>query len=100
MSKSMQILVSGKVQGVGYRNFVAAHAEALGLTGWVRNLRDGRVEILVLADGEALENLSSQLEQGPRRSHVEELEMNEVDALLEADDFKVIEDGGEPWSQN
>lgn len=100
MSKTMQILVSGKVQGVGFRNFVAAHAEALGLRGWVRNLRDGRVEILTDAEDETLENFRSQIEQGPRRSHVEEMNLNEVDVAIDGDEFKVIEDGGEPWSNN
>ena len=100
MSKTVQILVSGKVQGVGFRNFVAAHAEALGLKGWVRNLRDGRVEILAETSDDELENLKSQVEQGPRRSHVEEISVNEVSTTIDGDDFHVAEDGGEPWSQN
>lgn len=100
MSKCVHILVSGKVQGVGFRNFVQAHAEALELCGWARNLRDGRVEILVAADAEALKNFRSQLEQGPRRSHVEEIIEKEVQTTFVDENFKVIEDGGEPWSQN
>ncbi len=64
------VLVSGLVQGVGFRFFVRKKAQELGLVGYAENLSDGRVE--VVAEGEAtdLEQLIQQLRQGPRGSRV------------------------------
>ena len=70
-----RFLVSGVVQGVGFRWFVARHARALGLGGYARNLPDGRVEV-VTAGGEdqALERLAELLRAGPAHAQVERLE--------------------------
>ncbi len=70
-----RFLVSGVVQGVGFRWFVARHARALGLGGYARNLPDGRVEV-VTAGGEdqALERLAELLRAGPAHAQVEQLE--------------------------
>jgi acylphosphatase len=70
-----RFLVSGQVQGVGFRWFVARHARALGLGGYARNLPDGRVE--VVAGGgrdEALARLEELLRAGPAHAMVERLE--------------------------
>lgn len=58
-------LVSGRVQGVAFRFFVLREAAALGLAGWVRNLPDGRVEVLAEGDPALLEALGGRLWQGP-----------------------------------
>jgi acylphosphatase len=63
-------LVSGVVQGVGFRYFVVRRAEGLGLAGLVRNLHDGRVEVLARGSGEALAALETALEEGPPRARV------------------------------
>ena len=72
--------VAGKVQGVGYRAFVLRQAHRLGVDGWVRNLDDGTVEVLVEASGAhhiALENL---LREGPRFAEVQlVLVVDEID---------------------
>lgn len=57
--------VEGRVQGVGFRHFVMTSAGELGLTGWVRNLRDGRVEVTAEGDRPALEQLLERLHRGP-----------------------------------
>ena len=73
-----RFLVSGHVQGVGFRWFVARHARALGLSGYARNLPDGRVEVVAEgADQQALEQLEGRLRQGPAHARV---------ALVERDD--------------
>jgi acylphosphatase len=58
-------LVTGRVQGVGYRYFVLREAERLGLAGFTRNLPDGRVEVIAEGDDEVLGELESRLRRGP-----------------------------------
>ena len=63
-------VVEGQVQGVGFRSFVLDKAEELGLTGWVRNTRQGNVEVLAEGPRFALEDLLSGLKKGPSMAHV------------------------------
>lgn len=65
MGMMQRLLVSGRVQQVGYRNWAVKHARDLGVTGWVRNLRDGRVEIMAEGDDEAMIAFLQSCEQGP-----------------------------------
>jgi len=58
-------LVSGRVQGVGYRYFVLREAERLGVAGFARNLSDGRVEVIAEGAEEVLAELESRLKSGP-----------------------------------
>ena len=69
-----RFLVSGMVQGVGFRWFVARHARALGLAGYARNLPDGRVEVVVSGPNEALPALERLLQTGPAYAQVEKVE--------------------------
>lgn len=64
MSHQAHIVVSGMVQGVGYRFFVTRLAASLGLAGWVRNLPDGRVEITAEGDRSLIESMISDLKTG------------------------------------
>ena len=67
-----RFLVSGHVQGVGFRWFVARHARALGLSGYARNLPDGRVEVVAEGrDDAALGQLEERLRAGPAHARVE-----------------------------
>lgn len=63
-------LVSGRVQGVGFRYFVQREALRLGLAGYAANLDDGRVEVLATGEGPALEALEAALGRGPSAAHV------------------------------
>ncbi len=67
------IVVEGRVQGVGYRNFVQRKAAKLGLAGYVMNLKDGRVRVRVEGFREAIEELTRDLTKGPPLSRVESL---------------------------
>ena len=70
-----RFLVSGVVQGVGFRWFVARHARTLGVGGYARNLPDGRVEVVAAADAaEAIARLEEVLRAGPAHASVEGLE--------------------------
>ena len=66
MKSSVHIVVSGMVQGVGFRYFVQHHARQLGLTGWVRNLPNGDVEIQAEGNREFVESLVTYARRGPR----------------------------------
>jgi acylphosphatase len=71
---STKFLVSGMVQGVGFRWFVARHARSLGLAGYARNLPDGRVEVVVAGPDEALPALERLLRAGPANAQVDQVE--------------------------
>lgn len=73
-------MVSGRVQGVGYRFFVERAASIEGLHGWVRNLPDGRVEVRAEGDAESLSRFESRLRQGPPVSRVDAVEVSDLGA--------------------
>ncbi|HWR53372.1 MAG TPA: acylphosphatase [Bryobacteraceae bacterium] len=80
--------VSGRVQGVGFRWFVEQVANELGLTGWTRNLGDGRVEVYATGPSEKLNELSGYLWKGPRGAQVRGVE--ELEAPLQIfSDFRI-----------
>ncbi|MCX6799276.1 MAG: acylphosphatase [Candidatus Diapherotrites archaeon] len=72
--EQLHAFVSGDVQGVGFRYFVASKARALGITGFVMNLPDGIVEVLAQGSSEALQQLLGTLRRGPAGGHVEKVE--------------------------
>lgn len=85
----LHALVDGRVQGVGFRMFVLDQARAFGLTGWVRNKFDGRVEVLAEGSREQLDRLIEKLRMGPRSAFVEELIKEWQSATGEYKDFNV-----------
>jgi acylphosphatase len=72
-NQARRFFVAGRVQGVGYRYFVQELAQELGLRGYVRNLRDGRVEVLALGSPETLRLVRQALQKGPMMSRVAEV---------------------------
>ena len=71
-------LVSGRVTGVGFRYFTQDIAQREGLTGIVRNLPDGRVEVIAEGDEQSLIRLESALRRGPSRARVEAIAIDAV----------------------
>lgn len=69
-----RFLVQGRVQGVGYRYFVQREADARGVTGFVRNLPDGSVEVIAEADERVIADLEAQLRRGPSFARVASVE--------------------------
>ena len=67
-------MVSGRVQGVGFRAFVQYNANQMGLRGWVRNEDDGRVQVYAIGTTDQLHRLAARLYQGPRFSDVRGVE--------------------------
>ena len=79
--QARRFFVAGRVQGVGYRMFAQQAAEALGLYGYVRNRRDGRVEVFAMGTPESLRQLAKELETGPMMGRV--TEVNEEPATVD-----------------
>ena len=75
---AFRYLVSGRVQGVGYRYFVLRLAEAMGVTGFARNRPDGAVEVVAEAPEERLADFELRLREGPAFALVEGVERTEV----------------------
>jgi acylphosphatase len=71
-----EILVTGRVQGVGYRGFAQRKASQLGLSGYAMNLKDGRVRIRVEGPREDIVELARDLEKGPPLARVERLDVS------------------------
>ena len=95
-------LITGRVQGVGFRRFVQSAGQSLGLAGSVRNLEDGRVEALALADREKMNAFEKQLATGPAGSKVTDIvavdreARHDLNELL-AKNFAVQPDGRKEW---
>ena len=73
MGAMQRVLVSGRVQQVGYRDFVVRQAQRLVVTGWVRNLSDGRVEMLADGDQAAVDAFLAVCREGPTLARVEDV---------------------------
>lgn len=72
--QARRYFVSGMVQGVGFRYFTQEEAESLGLSGYVRNLSDGRVEVYAIGSSDQLARLRAAVERGPRGAMVTQVE--------------------------
>ena len=70
---TLHVLISGRVQGVGFRWFVREEARRLGLSGWVTNRPDGDVEVRAGGEGSSLQRLRRALEVGPTGADVREV---------------------------
>lgn len=77
--KAARFLVTGRVQGVSYRAFTRETASTLGLSGWVRNLEDGRVEAWVEGPEDRIRQLAGALERGPHLARVTSVHAESVD---------------------
>jgi acylphosphatase len=80
MRLARRYLVSGRVQGVGFRQFVNRTARIEGLHGWVRNLPDGRVEVHAEGEQAALERFERHVRHGPPASRVDDFDATDIGA--------------------
>ena len=87
--KRLRLLVSGRVQGVWFRESTRQEAERLGVTGWVRNLPDGRVEAVLEGETVAVQALAAWCRRGPERAQVETVEQVEERPTGSFPDFRV-----------
>ncbi len=89
MTPSLHATVSGKVQGVYFRAWVFDQAKSLGLTGWVRNLADGKVEVLAQGDPRGLDALKERLPEGSPLSRVESVQAGLIEYEKAYQDFQI-----------
>jgi len=82
-------IITGRVQGVGYRMFAYEEAQALGLTGWVRNLPDRDVELVAEGEPAALARLLARCQEGPCMGRVDRVEESYSAATGEFQDFRI-----------
>lgn len=88
--KRMHVIVSGRVQGVFFRAYTRETALALKLTGWVRNLPDGRVETVFEGEDTNVQSMLEWCKKGPPHAIVNELEASEQTYTGEFRDFRII----------
>lgn len=89
MEARAHIFVSGRVQGVFFRDHTQRWASSLRLTGWVRNLGDGRVEVMAEGDKEQIEILINRLKEGPPLARVDNVEVKWEPYRGEFGDFRI-----------
>lgn len=90
--KKAHLLISGRVQGVFYRAFTKEVAESLGLKGWVRNLRDGRVEAVFEGDEDKISIAIERCKEGPPFAKVDNIEItwSEPEGLVDFEIKKTV----------
>lgn len=74
----IRVLVSGRVQGVNFRNSTLEQARSKGISGYAKNLSDGRVEVVACGDESALEWLLEWLHKGPSSARVDEVDVESI----------------------
>lgn len=79
MALQARLTISGRVQGVGYRDWAITTGQRLGLTGWVRNRTDGAVEALIVGDEAAVGQMIEACRRGPPMARVDGIDVDPVD---------------------
>lgn len=86
--QTRRYVISGRVQGVGFRWFVEREAAQIGITGWVRNCQNGDVEVMATGSRDQLRSLRQRLQEGPRASRVDQISESDV-PFLQAQSFRI-----------
>ena len=89
MKKRIHVFYSGRVQGVGFRLTAEETAQRLEVVGWVKNLRDGRVELVAEAEESALEQFLDAIRTGPMKNFIEQAEISWSNASDTFDEFVI-----------
>ena len=87
--QQVRLIVSGRVQGVGFRWSTKHEADQLGLTGYVRNMPNGNVEIVAQGPQAAVEGLISWSKHGPSHSHVSNVDVDEFKSQIRYTNFSI-----------
>ena len=90
MIVARRFLISGRVQGVGFRWFTRDAAVREGTSGWVRNLPDGRVEALVEGEAESVTRVERALRSGPRGARVDTVHVDEEMPRGRGGEFEIV----------
>lgn len=89
MLKKMEIIVSGRVQGIGYRAYALKQAEQHNIKGSVRNLHDGRVKVIAAGTEEDMKEFIKKLKKGPVFSLVRDIQVNDIESSKDYQDFRI-----------
>lgn len=87
--KTVRIIVSGLVQGVGFRYYIYRQAHSLGLTGYARNLPTGQVEIVASGEKGLIDELVKAARVGPSYASVSDVELEEIELSETFKDFGI-----------
>ena len=90
MALQARLTITGRVQGVGYRDWAMTEARRLGLSGWVRNRRDGAVEALIVGDEAAVGSMIDACRRGPALARVDEIDVEPVDLDILPEGFTLL----------
>ncbi|MBL6615257.1 MAG: acylphosphatase [Reyranella sp.] len=90
MALQARLAISGRVQGVGYRDWAITTALRLGLTGWVRNRMDGSVEALVVGEDQAVGQMIDACRRGPTMARVDNVDIEPVDLDVLPEGFRQL----------
>ena len=90
MKLTANVTVAGSVQGVMYRSFVKDCAGLCGITGTVRNLTDGKVEIIAQGSEEGIKKFAEEIKRAPLPAKVEDVWLSWLKTIGEMSDFKII----------
>mgnify|MGYP001586170409 CR=1 FL=1 len=89
MKKRVHVFYSGRVQGVGFRMTAEETAHTLGVVGWVKNLRDRRVELVVEGEEEALREFLDALQAGAMKNFIQQVEVSWSNASDTFNEFEI-----------
>lgn len=89
MQQRVHVFYAGRVQGVGFRMTAEEAAHQLGVVGWVKNLRDGRVELVAEAGEPTLRRFLEEIQTGPMKNFIRQVEVSWSHALGTCDDFEI-----------
>jgi len=87
--KAVKVIIYGKVQGVGFRNFVFLHAKKLNIRGYVKNNPDGTVEAVFEGDEDNINKMIELCKKGPERARVNKIDIKDIE-INNYQDFKII----------
>ena len=89
MKKRVHVYYSGRVQGVGFRMTAEETAQEAGVVGWVKNLRDGRVEVVAEAEEKTLQRFLATIRNGPMKNFIAQVEVSWSNASDTFDEFEI-----------
>jgi acylphosphatase len=90
MALQARLTITGRVQGVGYRDWAMTTGRRLGLSGWVRNCRDGSVEVLIVGEDSAVGEMIEACRRGPSLARVESVDVEPLDLDVLPDGFRQL----------
>lgn len=89
-NRSVQVRISGRVQGCAYRDWTEKNAHLLGLAGWVRNRKDGSVEAMFAGPDKSVDEMIVRCQDGPQAAKVDKVDILKEDCGRFSDEFDIL----------